>query len=225
LRKLIRFSAAAFLVWAVTTFAWAAISHVTGVTGPARASGASLNFVADAVTFLDPPGVLGAPQRLAARQLRQVARTVERIHQGPERMTAQLMDEMGHRRCHVRHGHRHMHEVRIERDGHAVLAPIAPLHLIDELDDVRAHAEAQAVIDLQERQRERIEQSVERLRERLEAMGAGQESELSPRVRERLREILRRLERELGNAEVEATSTELENVRIDAPVRIRIRSR
>jgi len=213
LRKLIRFSAAAFLVWAVTTFAWAAISHVTGVTGPAQASGASLNFVANAVTFLDPPGILGAPQRLAARQLRRVARTVERIHRRPERVTARLMDEMGHRRCHVRHGHRHIHELRIEPDGRAVVAPIAPLPLIDRIDGVRAHAEAPVVIELQERQREHIEQTVERLRERLEAMGAGQESDLSPRVKERLREILRRLERELGNAEV------------DAPMRIRIHSR
>jgi len=232
LRKLIRFSAAAFLVWAVTTFAWAAISHVTGVPGPAQASRASLNLVASAVTFADPPGVLGAPQRLAARQIRQLARTIERIQRGPERWTGQLVDDLGHRHCHRRHGHRHIREVRVGRDG-AFGPAFAPLVLIDGLDDAHAdapdflqHSRERAVLrqELQERQRARIQQSLERIRARMEGVESSGKADLSPKARERLREILRRLERELERAGADV-ATEMETLHsdnVDAPLRVRI---
>lgn len=242
MRKLIRFSAVAFLVWAVTTFAWAAISHVTGVTGPAQASSASLNFVASAVTFADPPGPLGAPQRFAARQIRQAATAVERIHRGPERMAARLVDELGHRHRHGRRGHRHgrrghrhvvVSELRLERDAAPFFLPL------DQLDHVRAGAKTRAIIELKrhrgldQRQRELIEQSLESVRERLDAVAAEQDGDLRGKLRdrlERLREILRDLDRELGETQLEAI-TELEgvhlgdDVRLEAPVRVRIHRR
>ncbi|MFV1986954.1 MAG: hypothetical protein ACC682_06720 [Gemmatimonadota bacterium] len=245
MRKLIRVAAVAFLVWAITTFAWAAIHHVTGVTGPAEASGASLNFVASAVTFVDPPGVLGAPQRFAARQLRQAADAISRIHRGPERLAAQLVDEMGHR-------HRHRHGRRGGRHRAYVVsrAPVASANrnirfsvpidasiAIDELDQARSHARARAVIeldrhrvridrergrlelrrDLSERQRERLEQSLVRVRDRLDRVQSEQDGEFRRKLGKKLREILRELEKELG--EVRVTEGQ------DAPVRIRIRGR
>ncbi len=214
MRKLIRVAAVAFLVWAITTFAWAAIHHVTGVTGPAEASGASLDFVASAVTFVDPPGVLGAPQRFAARQLRQAADAIERIHRGPERLAAQVVDEMGHRHRHGRRGDRRTHVVRIDR--HAVSIPI------DELDQARSQVRARAVIELNrhrerldrergrmehrrelsEQQRERIEQSLERVRERLDRVQSEQDGDFRRKLGEKLREILRELEKELSEVRV-----------------------
>ena len=229
--KLIRVAAVAFLVWAITTFAWAAISHVTGVTGPAQASGASLDFVASAVTFVDPPGVLGAPQRFAARQIRQAADAVERIHHGPERFAARLMDEMGHRHRHGRrHEHRHVHEVRIAPNvgQHAADAVARALEAngfgipIDQLDRARARAEARAVIELNrhrqqadqsrrrieirrelnDRQRERIQREIERVTERLDRLRAEEDGEWRKKLGEKLREILRELEHELGEVRV-----------------------
>lgn len=228
--KLIRVAAVAFLVWAITTFAWAAISHVTGVTGPAQASGASLDFVASAVTFVDPPGVLGAPQRFAARQIRQAADAIERIHHGPERFAAQLMDEMGHRHRHGRRGGRHVHEIRIapnvgERTADAVARALETSGFgipIDELDRARARAEARAVIELNrhrqradqsrrrieirrelnDRQRERIQREIERVTERLEQLSAEEDGEWRKKLGEKLREILRELEHELGDVQV-----------------------
>ena len=201
MRKLIRVASVAFLVWAITTFAWAALSHVTGVTGPAEASGASLDFVAGAITFVDPPGVLGVPQRFAARQIRQTADAVERIHRGPERLAARLVDEMGHRHRHDgnRRRHRHRHVVRIEHDigqhtAEVVREALAGVSFgipIDELDQARAHAEARAVIELN-RHRNRID--VDRDGRRIEFR-----RQLNDRERERieraLEQVRQRLER------------------------------
>jgi len=244
LRKLIRFAAVAFLVWAVTTFAWAALSHVTGATGPARASGATLDFVAGAITWADPPGVLGAPQRFAARQIRRAAEAVERLHRGPERLAAEIVDELGHRHRHGRHG------------GHFVIrtgsgsGPAWVNVPIDELDQARAHAEARAAIELerhrsqldrarsemerartrmerdrnraraeferqlQERQRERIESSIERVRQTIEQVGANANGDLKRDMLRKLREILRDLEKDLSEVRVDVT-TDLESADLD----------
>jgi hypothetical protein len=230
LAKLIRVAAVAFLAWAITTFAWAAISHVTGVTGPAEASGESLDFVASAVTFVDPPGVLGAPQRFAAQQIRQAADAVERIHHGPERFAARLMDELGHRHKHGRRGHRDRYEVRLSRDigQHTAEAVERALQAsgfaipIDELDRSRARAEARAVIELNrhrqqadqsrrrieirrelnDHQRERIQREIERVTERLERLNAEENGEWRKELGKKLRDILKDLEHELGNVRV-----------------------
>jgi len=168
LRKLIRYAAAALITWAVITFAWAAFSHVTGFVGPARASAASLGFVASAVEFMDPPGLLGAPQRLAADRIRKAARTAGRFHRGPERAMARLVDRMGHASAH-RHGRRHRHS----RRGHVVVE-FAPR-------DMAAEAmRLQSVIGLELHARgERSSQSAglrtERARQRAERTGTRME--------------------------------------------------
>lgn len=209
MRKLIRVSAVAFLVWAITTLAWAAIHHVTGVTGPAEASGASLDFVASAVTFVDPPGVLGAPQRFAAGQIRQAADAVERIHRGPERFAARLVDELGHRHRHGRRGgRRHVHEVRINRHIGEATAEAIERALgqngfaipLDEFDQQRAHAEARAVIELN-RHRQRLDEARGRLdqeRGRLELR-----RELEGRQRERIQRSMERVRERLERASAE----------------------
>lgn len=227
MRKLIRYSALAFVVWAVTTFAWAALSHATGLVGPAEASGASLRFVAGAVTFVDPPGVLGAPQRFAASQIRHAARAVERVHRGPERAMSRLMDRFGHDVAHRGHRHRHRQVLRIERDRRAMAIPL------DELDGARERAMARARIELERhrrdlergrrdlergrasfdrerwrrevevRRQEHLQRRLDLVRERLEGVEAERDGELKRKLVERLREILRELERELENARVE----------------------
>ena len=53
--KLIRQAVAAFALWAVFLYAWAAVSHLTELAGPARISSASMGLVADALEVLDPP--------------------------------------------------------------------------------------------------------------------------------------------------------------------------
>ncbi len=154
MRKLIRYSAAAFLAWAAITFAWAALSHVSGLVGPARASAASLEFVADAVTFVNPPGVLGAPQRFAAEQIRQAARSAERLHRGPERAMTRLVDRMGHASRHGfggRHVHRHVHRHE-HRDGGRgwSRAPDVRFEMpVDALDGSAERARRLAIIELE----------------------------------------------------------------------------
>lgn len=227
MKKLIRYSALAFVVWAVTTFAWAALSHATGLVGPAEASGSSLRFVASAVTFVDPPGVLGAPQRFAASQIRHAARAVERIHRAPERTMSRMMDRLGHDARHRGHRHRLRHAVRIEREGRSIAIPL------DELDGARERATARARIELERHRREiertrrvlerdragfdrerwrrqvetrraeHLERRLELVRERLARTEAEQDGELKRKLVERLREILRELERELENVHVE----------------------
>jgi hypothetical protein len=163
-RKLIRLSAVAFLVWAITTLAWAALSHMAGTSGPARASAASMELVASAVTFIDPPGALGAPQRCAARQIRGAARAVERFHRVPERAVAELVDALGHRHRHGRGGRHYAFRVQADGSGRGFTIPI------DELDRVRDRARALADVEL-ERHRgeaERLRGKVERQRGELE---------------------------------------------------------
>ena len=229
MRKLIRVASVAFLVWAVTTFAWAALSHVTGVTGPAEASGNSLELVASAVTFMDPPGMLGAPQRFAAGQIRQAADAVERLHRGPERFAARVVDELGHRHRHGRK-HRHVHRIRIDRDfgqntAEAVQEALRDASIairIDEFDQARAHAQARARIELErhrgrldrsrerieyrrelnDRERERIQRSIERISERLDRLRAEKDGEWKRNAERALREILRRLQKELEESTV-----------------------
>jgi len=102
-RKLVTLSALAFFAWLFITFTWAATSHLTGVPGPAQASAASLELAARAVTALDPPGPIGRPQRLAATSLRRAADLAERLHRGPERAMARLLDRLGHGHSHSGH--------------------------------------------------------------------------------------------------------------------------
>ncbi len=253
MRKLIRFSALAFLVWAVIAMAWASVSHITGLVGPARASAASLEFVASAMTLADPPGALGAPQRFVADQIRHVARAVERAHSVPERVAAGLADAAGHRHAH--HGRlrvQHRHRVRIAS------VPAAPIP-IDALEGPQVWAgrsetspapsapEAEIAwegrrsdrdVERIERQRAAVERAMERVADRLARLESRSDrrSELGRRIEEKLREILRDLETDLDEVRVEGVEAiaEIEGLEalelfdgldLDRPVRIRILSR
>ncbi len=224
MRKLISLTVVALFAWAALAFAWAALSHVTGLPGPARASAASLELAADAVTLADPPGVLGAPQRFAAGQLRAAGGAAYRLHRGPERAMARLLDRLGHD-----HGHRHRH-VLVERHVEPRVAPRMELRGPDvyfhvplelegrnrirerlrphrwdlgrqrlEFDRLRSGLERERAA--YERQHERLERSIERLSERWEDARARSDGEAGRRLQERLREILRRLEDELEDLE------------------------
>ena len=204
MRKLIRLSAVAFLVWAITTLAWAALSHMAGTSGPARASAASMELVASAVTFIDPPGALGAPQRFAARQIRGAARAVERFHRVPERAVAELVDALGHRHRHGRGGRHYAFRVRADGDARGFAIPI------DELDRVRDRARALAEVELERHRGEpglhRVE--AERLRSKMER----QRGEMERRRGEMER---RRGEMERRRGEMERRRGELDRVRTD----------
>ena len=100
--KLIRQAAVAFLAWAVFLVAWAAVSHLTDLAGPARMTTASMGMVADALDAMDPPPALGAPQRFAAMKVRSAAQTAGRVHGGVERATGEVLDRLGHGRAHDR---------------------------------------------------------------------------------------------------------------------------
>ena len=105
--KLIRRVAAAFTLWALAIGVWAALSHLTSLPGPARASTATLDRVATSLERADPPGALGAPQRFAATQLRRTAHTAGRINGRIEHMVGGWIDHLGH-------GAAHNRDVRIE---------------------------------------------------------------------------------------------------------------
>ncbi|WP_420635172.1 hypothetical protein [Candidatus Palauibacter sp.] len=112
--KLIRQAAGAFALWALVTYAWAGLSHLSGVPGPARASAATLGLLADALELLDPPNAVGAPQRFAAAQIRRTAHTAESVHGAVERSTGEFLDRLGHDRAHLHVDHLvRAHERRI----------------------------------------------------------------------------------------------------------------
>lgn len=92
--KLIRQACAAFLAWGVLLFAWAAVSHVTGVAGPARMTTTSLVMVADMLDALDPPPVLGAPQEFAAERVRGTAAAAGRVHGVIEDAAGRFVDRL-----------------------------------------------------------------------------------------------------------------------------------
>lgn len=100
--KLIRRVAAAFTLWALAIGAWAAVSHLTSLPGPAQASTATLDRAATALERADPPGALGAPQRLAATQLRRTAYTAGRINGRIEHVVGTWVDRLGHGEAHGR---------------------------------------------------------------------------------------------------------------------------
>ncbi|MXX78261.1 MAG: hypothetical protein F4Z33_04635 [Gemmatimonadales bacterium] len=106
----IRRVAAAFTLWALAICVWAALSHLTSVPGPAKASTATLEGIANLVERADPPGSLRTP-RLAAEQLRRTAHTAGRINGGVERAIGAWLDRLGHDAAHGRN----------RRSGSAVL--------------------------------------------------------------------------------------------------------
>ncbi|MDE2944862.1 MAG: hypothetical protein OXT63_11770 [Gemmatimonadota bacterium] len=95
----IRRVAAAFTLWALAICVWAALSHVTSLPGPAKASTATLEGIANLIERADPPGSTRAP-RFAAEQLRRTAHTAGRINGGVERAIAAWLDRLGHRAAH-----------------------------------------------------------------------------------------------------------------------------
>ncbi|MXW65398.1 MAG: hypothetical protein F4Z72_00115 [Gemmatimonadales bacterium] len=95
----IRRVAAAFTLWALAICVWAALSHLASVPGPAKASTATLEGIAELVERADPPGSLRAP-RFAAEQLRRTAHTAGRINGGIERAVGAWLDRLGHRAAH-----------------------------------------------------------------------------------------------------------------------------
>ena len=98
--KLIRRVAAAFTLWALAIGVWAAVSHLTNLPGPAKTSTATLEGAANVLEGADPPGALGAPQRLAASQLRRTAHTAGRINGRIERAVGAWVDRLGHGDAH-----------------------------------------------------------------------------------------------------------------------------
>ena len=97
----IRRVAAAFTLWALAICVWAALSHLTSLPGPAKASTATLEGIASLVERADPPGSLRAP-RFAAEQLRRTAHTAGRINGGIERAIGAWLDGLGHNAAHGR---------------------------------------------------------------------------------------------------------------------------
>ena len=95
----IRRVAAAFTLWALAICVWAALSHLTSLPGPAKASTATLEGIASLVERADPPGSLRAP-RFAAEQLRRTAHTAGRINGGIERAIGAWLDRLGHDAAH-----------------------------------------------------------------------------------------------------------------------------
>ncbi|MYA32960.1 MAG: hypothetical protein F4164_14410 [Gemmatimonadales bacterium] len=116
----IRRVAAAFTLWAAAICVWAALSHLTSMPGPAKASTATLEGIAEFVERADPPGSLRAPG-FAAEQLRRTAHTAGRINGGIERAIGAWLDRLGHEPAHGRHV-RVGSAVRVaERDAEAVI--------------------------------------------------------------------------------------------------------
>ena len=97
----IRRVAAAFTLWALAICVWAALSHLTSLPGPAKASTATLEGMASLVERADPPGSLRAP-RFATEQLRRTAHTAGRINGGIERAIGAWLDRLGHDAAHGR---------------------------------------------------------------------------------------------------------------------------
>ena len=95
----IRRVAAALTLWALATCVWAALSHLTSLRGPAKASTATLEGVANLVERADPPGVFRV-SRAAATQLRRTAHTAGRINGGIERAIGAWLDRLGHDAAH-----------------------------------------------------------------------------------------------------------------------------
>lgn len=250
MRKLAAISVLAFAAWIVVTFAWAGAAHLTGLPGPAQASAASMELASGAVTLVEPPGALGIPQRTAARLLRRAGRVGERLHRAPERAAARLLDRLGHRHGSAWA----MGEIRVRAptvsfelprdrvEGATARASAAAERARAAAERERARAERDAWLErtrierlrsrlerartseLTPEQRERLERSLEVLRERISRFEA-RESEVSRRLEERLREILREIERELERS-LEGTTEEITRVLTetgDRPIRIRIR--
>ncbi|WP_420617001.1 hypothetical protein [Candidatus Palauibacter sp.] len=119
----IRRVAAAFTLWALAICVWAALSHLTNLPGPAKASTATLEGMASLVERADPPGSLRAP-RFAAEQLRRTAHTAGRINGGIERAIGAWLDGLGHDEAHGRQLRFGSAVLVGERDAKAVIGNI-----------------------------------------------------------------------------------------------------
>ncbi len=119
----IRRVAAAFTLWALAICVWAALSHLTNLPGPAKASTATLEGMASLVERADPPGSLRAP-RFAAEQLRRTAHTAGRINGGIERGIGAWLDGLGHDEAHGRQLRFGSAVLVGERDAKAVIGNI-----------------------------------------------------------------------------------------------------
>ncbi len=193
MRKLIRHAAVAVFAWAVVTFAWAALSHTTGAIGPAQASSASLEFVADAIEFLSPPALLAGPQDFTARRIRAAAHNAEHLHQGPERVMARLLDRMGHASAHRgdRRRHKHVRRTRSESNGNVVIHLDSQDHSSDQWRR-RAQIEVERHSSRLDRNRERAERDRERAERQVERV---------QRLRERRQEMRERSSRRVDRIE------------------------
>lgn len=119
----IRRVAAAFTLWALAICVWAALSHLTSLPGPAKASTATLEGIANLVERADPPGSVRAP-RFAAEQLRRTAHTAGRINGGIERAVGAWLDGLGHDEAHGRQLRFGSAVLVGERDAKAVIGNI-----------------------------------------------------------------------------------------------------
>lgn len=254
MRKLAAISVLALAAWILVTFAWAGAAHLTGLPGPARASAASMELAASAITLVEPPGALGIPQRTAARFLRRAGRAGERLHRAPERAVARALDRLGHRHgpgwamsgfdVHVPPISFELPVDAIERARAQALAAAERARATAERERAwaergawleRARAERlrmeldgarewRGTHELSAEDRRRVERSLEILRERITRFEAGQ-SEVSRRLEERLREVLREIERQLER-ELERAAGEIGRATAESETEpIRIRIR
>ena len=132
----IRRVAAAFTLWALAICVWAALSHLTSLPGPAKASTATLEGMANLVERADPPGSVRAP-RFAAEQLRRTAHTAGRINGGIERAIGAWLDRLGHDETHGReevaiidNGRIGHVTIRMDARSNAGRARLAELHAL-----------------------------------------------------------------------------------------------
>lgn len=116
----IRRVAAALALWALAICVWAALSHLTSLPGPAKASTATLEGIANLVERANPPGSLRAP-RFAAEQLRRTAHTAGRINGSIERAIGAGLDRLGHGAAHGRHVQFGSAVFFTERDAEAII--------------------------------------------------------------------------------------------------------
>lgn len=116
----IRRVAAAFTLWALAICVWAALSHLASLPGPAKASTATLEGIANLIERADPPGSTRAP-RFAAEQLRRTAHAAGRINGGVERAIAAWLDRLGHDAAHGRRVRLGSAVFLTEQDAEAVI--------------------------------------------------------------------------------------------------------
>lgn len=228
MKRLVVFSILGLLAWFILTAAWASAAHVAGIPGPGETAAASMNLTARAVTVAELPGTLGAPQRVAARELRRAGHAMERLYRIPERSISQFLDRFGH----AGHGHRHV--VRhFDRHNVHVDVPVQDIgeRVRKRLEEVRRRLEdKERVLERRSHKLERVQERLERrhseLLERMERGANGLEGSLIPievelqaleRVRVELERARAQLESAMPQIEIELSQIDVPDIEIEIP--------